>query len=808
MKSKLKTVLSMALCFTILFSSGFNVLAADGSYSITDKDYPDLKTATITLTADSDLTPGNFLFLNITGDNGEDLTYRFISKLKDADTGEDLTGYNITDYAYSISNKPFLISSSMTGRTVCCEVYGIDRDGQEITKESNPITIPEFGDSSYNIQTDYFDSDKYYITASLFKNGEGIKGYGAEWSVMYKDESLNKQSIYKTISDNNEATEYSISLTELQINGDECCDSFIKIYTTPDKSEYVISDIVYIYNYELTDITFKSKIMAGSTLNYETTVSSVFEDADLYNKNALNSYDNENNKCDCYYYIDNKLVGYYSGLYSESDFKIPEDSEGKEFKIIVISRNRVSEEYVVSGLYEHVSEAGVASATAIIEAYQEPITPSVEIGGKPVPGSTLTPILNQKYMEANSNLNEDDFEYLWIINDGQKMVSGKTYEVQPEDVGSYILVSVDIKDPDGNGVDSVTSEEVLISDKAVTISGSTNIGDTVTATVDGEFTEEEEKAFVYTWYTDSDVEIEGAENTKQMVITEDIKKQIEGKNVYCVLNNKYISNEISVPKSNENIKLVVTNEDTGETPSSVKAGDTLVADITEYDVLPDDIYYMWAVEDDKSLLGMGKTITITDELIQDCELNGRKIYCIAESNTDEEFKLSSEMILVKATDKTETNSAECNVIVSQGQSFSVTIPAFISMNGEKNVTNEADFYTVVVADIAGGDTIEVKPVKLNIVLSQAGKKDLEAEISTEDGWNYEISKDGVSEDDLSSGVKRNHKISVAKLSAGRWIGTFNWSIITTGEKIKDSEEYVEYRQFDSATNEWKDLGRQ
>ena len=61
---------------------------------------------------------------------------------------------------------------------------------------------------------------------------------------------------------------------------------------TPDKSEYVISDIVYIYNYELTDITFKSKIMAGSTLNYETTVSSVFEDADLYNKNALNSYDN------------------------------------------------------------------------------------------------------------------------------------------------------------------------------------------------------------------------------------------------------------------------------------------------------------------------------------------------------------------------------------------------------------------------------------------------------------------------------------------------------------------------------------
>ena len=56
--------------------------------------------------------------------------------------------------------------------------------------------------------------------------------------------------------------------------------------------------------------------------------------------------------------------------------------------------------------------------------------------------------------------------------------------------------------------------------------------------------------------------------------------------------------------------------------------------------------------------------------------------------------------------------------------------------------------------------------------------------------------------------KRNHKISVAKLSAGRWIGTFNWSIITTGEKIKDSEEYVEYRQFDSATNEWKDLGRQ
>ena len=48
--------------------------------------------------------------------------------------------------------------------------------------------------------------------------------------------------------------------------------------------------------------------------------------------------------------------------------------------------------------------------------------------------------------------------------------------------------------------------------------------------------------------------------------------------------------------------------------------------------------------------------------------------------------------------------------------------------------------------------------------------------------------------------KRNHKISVAKLSAGKWTGTFNWNITTTGNKIKDSQEYVKYRTYESTDN--------
>lgn len=819
MKDKIKKLLSIALCFTTIAGmsniSEIQALAASdtlngGSFSITDPDYPDLENATVSLTADGELTLGNFLSLNITGENGEDLTYHFISKLKDADTGEDLSGYRImcTEHNEYLKGKPFLISSSLAGKTVYCEVFNIDRNGQEVIKESNRITIPEFGDNSYSIEVSSYEPNIYETNtiASLLKNGESIEGYGAEWFCIYKSGDVIQSSNFNK-DDNEIKAQYSISNDVLFTNNS--ADTYIKIYTTSDKSEYIVSDVFSGASFEVSELEFTDKIMVGTTPKVQ-----VNSYENLFHRNwpafhsgLIGIY--------YYYYINNEFVGYYDASNTENSFKIPENSEGKEFKVIELSRNRL-DEYVTNYQYNFISEAGTASATAIIEAYQEPITPSLKIEGKPTPGNILKPVFNTEYIEANG-LNEDDFEYLWVINDGQKMVSKKTYEIQPEDIGSYILLSVSIKDPDGNYTDSAESDMIRILDKTVTISGSTNVDDVITATVEGEFTTDEEKGFVYTWYVEDGVEIEGAGNTKEMLITEEIMKQIEGKNIYCSLNDgneesfEYISNKISVPTSSiENNNLIITNKNTGKTPVSVTQRDTLIANITGENI-PEDVYYMWFVEgESKAGFAIGETITITDELIKENNLNGKRIYCIAESPTNESFKLESELIEVVNTGSSELeiNSGKCNVFVSQGQSFSVTIPAFISMNGEKNSTNETDFYTVVIADIAGGDSIKVEPVKLNVTLSQAGKRDLEAIISTTDGWEYEINKNGVSEDDLSGGITRNHKITVAKLSAGRWRGTFNWNVTTIGTKIKDSEEYVEYRQFNSVTKEWTDLGRQ
>ena len=144
--------------------------------------------------------------------------------------------------------------------------------------------------------------------------------------------------------------------------------------------------------------------------------------------------------------------------------------------------------------------------------------------------------------------------------------------------------------------------------------------------------------------------------------------------------------------------------------------------------------------------------------------------------------------------------------------FKVTIPAFVSLDGKKNDLNQnkAQFNTVVVADIAGKDSIEVKPAceGLTFKMEEAGgiKKALDAVIegSTE-GWVYQIGS-GCTEEQLSTeGITRTHTITVSNLSAGRWTGTFDWRIVTTGNKIDDSVEHVDYKQYDSKTKAWTDV---
>lgn len=245
-------------------------------------------------------------------------------------------------------------------------------------------------------------------------------------------------------------------------------------------------------------------------------------------------------------------------------------------------------------------------------------------------------------------------------------------------------------------------------------------------------------------------------------------------------------------------KLTVTDSTTGKTdPSSTKPGNTLVAELPDkVNGIPSSKFsYTWYVEGKDEPIGTGKEIILTEDI----EI-GSKVYVVASYL---ETTINSAFITVK-DNVADTNNTECNVIVSQGQSFKVTIPAFVSLDGKKNDLNQnkAQFNTVVVADIAGKDSIEVKPAceGLTFKMEEAGgiKKALDAVIEGDDkGWIYKIGLDDCTEDSLSSdeGVVRTHTITVSNLSAGRWTGTFDWRIVTTGNKIDDSEEYVKYKTY-------------
>lgn len=249
------------------------------------------------------------------------------------------------------------------------------------------------------------------------------------------------------------------------------------------------------------------------------------------------------------------------------------------------------------------------------------------------------------------------------------------------------------------------------------------------------------------------------------------------------------------------IDISLEGTELNENHLEIKTGNTLTANVKEIDN-SETVDYSWYIKDETEPFSNGKELALTSGVVDKYDLINKEIYCKANN------KLISGNVLVVKGREVITNSGDCNIEVSQGQSFSVTIPAFISMNGEKNNDNinSAMFKTIIVADIAGGDSITIEPVSLNVTLSQVGKKDLNATITAnEKGWIHSINQNGDTEESLKAGVTREHTISVANLSAGRWRGTFNWNIITTGNKIDDSVEHVDYKQYDSKTKAWTDV---
>ena len=126
------------------------------------------------------------------------------------------------------------------------------------------------------------------------------------------------------------------------------------------------------------------------------------------------------------------------------------------------------------------------------------------------------------------------------------------------------------------------------------------------------------------------------------------------------------------------------------------------------------------------------------------------------------------------------NSAteEVKVTVSQPSTFSVIIPKEI----EETVytSTYTDQYTVVVeGNIAGNETITVKPAASSFEMRQNNKTELIASVTqTQDNQTAVYSE-------LKNGAKKNlaGKVEVSGVSAGTWKGTFNFDISLTATTV-------------------------
>lgn len=123
----------------------------------------------------------------------------------------------------------------------------------------------------------------------------------------------------------------------------------------------------------------------------------------------------------------------------------------------------------------------------------------------------------------------------------------------------------------------------------------------------------------------------------------------------------------------------------------------------------------------------------------------------------------------------EDEQATCDVYAEVGSEFTVTIPKALTLSGtDKNGTYKVS----VEGDIAGNQYVSVTPDK-TFAMKQTGKKDVTATITQAvnkfrgDNYTSELLSDG-SEVKFATGATGS--ISAADLSAGRWNGTFNFTI--------------------------------
>ena len=107
-------------------------------------------------------------------------------------------------------------------------------------------------------------------------------------------------------------------------------------------------------------------------------------------------------------------------------------------------------------------------------------------------------------------------------------------------------------------------------------------------------------------------------------------------------------------------------------------------------------------------------------------------------------------------------SNQTNVFAELSSEYKVTIPKTIVLSG---TTKKANYYVKVEGDIAGYETIEVIPDEE--VELFAKNKDSQTGIITQDKttWKYD-----------NFNVNANGEVSAQDLTAGKWAGTFNFTI--------------------------------
>ena len=124
------------------------------------------------------------------------------------------------------------------------------------------------------------------------------------------------------------------------------------------------------------------------------------------------------------------------------------------------------------------------------------------------------------------------------------------------------------------------------------------------------------------------------------------------------------------------------------------------------------------------------------------------------------------------TSDADTNS--CEAYLTKASTFSVIIPKKIILDGSKTENNSGTYSVTVKANMGGDDIISVIP-DAGFDFKQPGKKDVAATV-TQPKNTFQINDGLVTEGNVETGNTTTGTVSVAKITAGKWTGSFNFSI--------------------------------